>query len=200
MNVKRRPPSDMTPEQFFTAWLPAEVERLGSASGLPEARVRFELSGEGGGAWELCFRGGELGVVPSAASEHPLVTLQLTVEDWRAIMIGEEGPICLTPPTVSPLDLLFIDAISRRLVTSICGTFCFQVQQYNGRTWELVAAFGARPLADQADAVISTDAETYAAILARRFTAHEAYSQGKIRVTGDVNRGLQVGLALLPKF
>ena len=49
-------------------------------------------------------------------------------------------------------------------------------------------------------ATIRTDAETYGAILARTLAAPEAYIKGKITISGDAGKGMQVGLALLPKL
>lgn len=200
MEEHRRPPAEITPEQFFTRWLPAELERLGSAAGIPDMLVRIELTGEGGGTWDLLTRQGRLSVSPPVDVARPLVTLQLSVQDWRAIVVGEEGPVDLAPRAAASTDLLFVDAASQKILAAINGTFRFEVRDFNGRTWTLNATFGDQPPGEIPDAVIATDAETYGAILARELMAPEAYFSGKIIVEGDAALGLQVGLALLPKF
>jgi hypothetical protein len=199
MNDRRRPPPDITPERFFVEWLPAEFERLGSAAGFPDLRVRVNLLGPGGGTWELVSVAGKLSVGPPDGAQRPLVTLALSVPDWRAIMVGEQGEVSLTPPNASPTDLLFVDAASQQLLATMTGTFRFEVREYNGRTWQLWASFGEQRK-ETPDAVISTDAMTYAALLARTLAVPEAYFGGKITIDGDAARGMQVGLALLPKI
>lgn len=179
-------------------WLPEELGRLGGA-GLPPMTVRFRLSGEGGGCWDVTT-GAEVRGRTCQPEARPLVTIAMTAQDWRAIAVGEQGPVDLCPPAASPTDLLFVDTGSQQLLQSLSGTFRFEVEQYNGRTWQLTATFGEAPPAERPDAVISTDAATYAAILGRRLSAPEAYFGGQIRIEGDAGLGMQVGLALLPKF
>jgi len=198
MNEKRRPPAEITPEELFTRWLPDEIERLGAAR-VPDLLVRIAISGEGGGSWDLEVKGGKLSGSPSNGERSPLVTLGLSREDWRAIMVGEPGPVSLTPPNASPTDLLFVDGNSQQLLANMTGTFAFEVRNYNGRTWRLLASFKGPP-SEPPDATIGTDAETYAALLSRQISAPEAYFSQKITITGDAGRGMQVGIALLPKL
>ena len=184
-------------------WLPAEISRLGTAAGMPAVTVRFQIDGEGGGTWDLGASAGALTAV--AAGEHdaaraPQVTLAMTAQDLRAIIIGEEGPVDLAPPAASPTDLLFVDQSARSLLDTVSGTFLFEVRNYNGRTWRLTATFGGQPAAEQPDAVIAIEAELYGQILAREKSAAEAYFTGGITLSGDVERGVQVGIALMPKF
>jgi len=200
MNEHRRPPADSTPEQLLTEWLPAEMERLGGVAGVPDLCVRIVLDGESGGSWDLKLRAGRLAASPTDLAVAPLVTLCLTVQDWRALTVGEEGPISLTPPAASPTDLLFIDSASQQLLAHMNGTFAFEVAEFNGRTWRLTALFGETAPGAAPDAVIHTDAQTYAEILARKLSPLEAYFAQRITISGDAGRGMQVGLALLPKF
>jgi hypothetical protein len=139
MNERRRPPADISPQDLFTRWLPAELQRLGGASGLPDMRVRFELEGPGGGSWDLQLRGGQLSAGPPDPGVPPLLTLRLSVQDWRALAVGEEGPVSLTPPSASPTDLLFIDSSSQQLLANKTGAFALEVTALNGRTRRLLA-------------------------------------------------------------
>jgi len=47
---------------------------------------------------------------------------------------------------------------------------------------------------------MSVDAETYAAILARVIPPAAAYFQGKVKIAGDANLAMQLGMALMPRF
>ena len=106
----------------------------------------------------------------------------------------------LAPPAASPTDLLFVDQSARSLLETVSGTFLFEVRNYNGRAWRLTATFGAGPVSDEPDATIAIEAELYGQILARKKSAAEAYFTGGITLSGDVERGVQVGIALMPKF
>ena len=200
MEAHRRPPREITPGRFFADWFPAELARLGGASSFPDMLVRITLEGEGGGTWSIRGSGDGLKVDAGATGDKPLVTLLMSVEDWRAIIAGEEGPIDLAPPSASPTDLLFVDAASQQLLDAMTGTFRFEVTGYNGRTWSLTALFNEERPADPPTATLTIDAETYSKILARELAAPEAYFTGKIVITGDAGRGMQVGLAMLPKL
>ena len=200
MKAHRRPPHETTPEQFFLQWLPAEIARLGTAAGMPEVMVRFQIEGEGGGTWDLGVRAGTLTASAATEEQKPQVTLTMTASDLRAIIIGEEGPVDLAPPAASPTDLLFVDQSARSLLETVSGTFLFEVRRYNGRTWRLTATFGSGSAGTEPDAVIAIEAELYGKILAREKSAAEAYFTGGITLEGDVERGVQVGIALMPKF
>lgn len=198
----RRPPVEITPAQFFTSWLPAELSRLGTVAAMPDALVRFSLEGDPAlaGAWDLVVAGGTLQADAAQPDRAPLVNIGMTVQDWRAFVVGEPGPVDLAPPAASPTDLLFVDTASTQLLENISGTFLFEVRDYNGRNWQLRATFGAQPEQDPPHAVIAIEAALYGAILAREKSAAEAYFTGGITLEGDVEKGMQVGLALMPKF
>lgn len=201
MRGDRGPSPDLSPARFFEQWLPSELERLG-VGGIADTVVRARLTGEGGGAWDLIVQRGRLTVEPEDAGRAVRVGIEMTVQDWRAIALGEEGPVDLSPPGTSPTDMLFVDAASQQMLAAVTGMFRFEVRGYNGRTWVLRASFGAAgAVADtEADAVIATDAVTYGAILAKELSAPEAYLDGRITVEGDTIKGMQVGMALMPRF
>ena len=200
MHPRRRPPADISLDQLFTCWLPAEIERLGSAAGSAAQPVRIEIHGPEAGSWDLCLSRGKLIVTAGDVAHQPMVTLRLSSDDWRALIVGEEGPVSLSPPASSATDLLFIDSHSQQLVSKVSGTFRFAIHHYNGRTWALSATLGCGPQSDPPDATIAMDATTYAAIVARKLSVAEAFWAKKIAISGDAARGMQVGLALLPKF
>ena len=199
MRGDRRPPQDLTPADFFEQWLPAELERLGAAA-MTDTVVRVRLTGPGAGSWDLVVRQGRLEVYPPDEAREARVSLLMTVQDWRAIALGEEGPVDLSPPGTSPTDLLFVDAASQEMLRSVTGVFRFEGREYNGRTWMLQATFGQVEAKMEPDALIATDAATYGAILARDLSAPEAYLDKKITVSGDMGKGMQVGMALMPRF
>jgi putative sterol carrier protein len=192
-----RPPKDITPSKFFTEWLPAQISAGGGGSAMT---IRVNLSGDEGGAWDLKIGGAGLSVSAPDGAE-PDVTVVQTVQDWKAIAVGEPGAVNLAPPQSSPKDILFLDKTSQQIAKSVKGSIRFEVTGYNGRTWALAVKFGPGALAaDKADATISVDAETYAAMLAKTLPAPQAYFQGKVKISGDANLAMQLGMAMMPRF
>ena len=192
-----KPPADITPQQFFETWLP---EQLAGAPPVKPATVRVRLDGEGGGVWDLVLGPSGLTVVPGGGTGEAEVTLAQTVADWRAITVGEPGAVTLAPPQAKPTDILFLDRAAQQVVAMVKGTIRFEVTGYNGRTWALIAKLGPGPTPEVADATMSVDAETYAAILARVIPPAAAYFQGKVKIAGDANLAMQLGMALMPRF
>jgi hypothetical protein len=194
--MAQRPPKDITPKRFFEEWLPAQ---LAGASGFKPMTIRVRLDGPDGGAWDLAVDAAGLAVQAGGAHE-PEVTVAQTVQDWRAIAIGEAGAVDLAPPQSSPTDILFLDKQAQSLLGQVKGTVRFEVTGYNGRTWQLTVKFGDAAWKADPDATISVDAETYGQILARSLPPPQAYFQGKVRLSGDMNLAMQLGMAMMPRF
>ncbi|HWE29150.1 MAG TPA: SCP2 sterol-binding domain-containing protein [Polyangia bacterium] len=199
-----RPPRDITPARFFTDWLPRE---FGSEFGAgkraaSDITVAVDLEGDSGGRWVLDVRGGNLSVRgEGGAGPAPMVQLWQSVQDWRALAVGEDGAnVDLAPPQASALDVLFVDPASRQILTAVKGTVRFEVTGYNARTWGMLVRFGTQPGKVEPDATITVDAATYAAILARKLAPPEAYFSGKISLRGDTSLAMQLAMAMLPRF
>jgi putative sterol carrier protein len=191
-----RPPKDITPKSFFESWLPAQ---LGGLTGLRPMTIRVRLDGDGGGAWDLQI--GDQGLrVAGAGGGEPEVTVAQSVADWMAIAVGEPGAVDLAPPQSSATDILFLDKQAQSMLGQVKGQVRFEVTGYNGRTWQLTVKFGDAPMKPEPDSTISVDAETYGQILARTLPPPQAYFQGKVRMTGDMNLAMQLGMAMMPRF
>lgn len=203
MNTNR-PPRDITPSGFFSDWLPkAFAAEFGAGKrAASDITVAVNLEGEGGGSWIVDVKGNALQVrAPGSAGPAPLVQLWQTVQDWRALAVGEEGAnVDLAPPQASALDVLFVDPASRQILTSVKGLVRFEVTGYNDRTWWMLVKFGTLPEKPSPDATIIVDAGTYADILSRKLAPPEAYFSGKIQLRGDTSLAMQLAMAMLPRF
>ncbi len=91
MRERPQPPADISPEAFFTQWVPEAVasdedrrRRLGDT----DACICFELTGEGGGTFtiEIDRAGvqGRVGPVPD-----PNLRVFVDVATWRQLNAGE---------------------------------------------------------------------------------------------------------------
>jgi putative sterol carrier protein len=93
MRERAIPPDDISPEEFFTRWLPETVaadehrrQRLGHTA----AALVFELTGNphGGGTYTVHIEeGGVRGIV--GAAESPDLRIEVDVETWRQLNRGE---------------------------------------------------------------------------------------------------------------
>ena len=92
-----------------------------------------------------------------------------------------------------------LDRATQQLLASAPGALRFEVTGYNGRTWSLDVKIGKGPAPAEPDATISVDAETYAQIVARTLPAPAAFFSGKLKITGNVNLAMQIGMALMQR-
>src|SRR2546421_7151649 len=134
-----RPPRDITPTRFFSDWLPREfASEFGAGKrAASDITVAVDLEGEGGGRWVLDVRGGSLSVRGEGdAGPAPMVQLWQSVQDWRALAVGEDGAnVDLAPPQASALDVLFVDPASRQILSAVKGTVRFGDTRDHGSGW-----------------------------------------------------------------
>jgi putative sterol carrier protein len=195
-----RPPQDITPARFFEEWLPAQAAAL-NVKPSRDVRVRIELSGDDGGVWELAVTSSGLTAARgNGATGQADITIRQTVPDWRAVVAGEPGGVSLAPSGGSPTDLLFVDRAAQQVLSTVRGQMLFEVTGFNGRTWQATVAFGQGSAKDKPDATITVDADTYSQMLARTLPAPQAYFQGKIRISGDANLAMQLGMAMMSRY
>jgi putative sterol carrier protein len=90
MDGRSRPPDDISPEEFFTRWVPAQVA-LDSARrtrlGDTKATIEFELTGEGGGVFSVAVEQGEVRGFSGPAGSKDL-GVRLNVPTWRELNRG----------------------------------------------------------------------------------------------------------------
>jgi putative sterol carrier protein len=90
MRERAKPPEDISPQEFFTVWLPTQVaedherrERLGDTA----AVLVFDLKGEQGGVYTLRIENGALVGSEGRASESDL-DISVDMETWRGLNSG----------------------------------------------------------------------------------------------------------------
>ena len=89
--ARAQPPEDIAPLDFFARWVPAAVagdEERRRKLGATDARIVFDLLGEGGGAYTLRVEEGRVSGT-EGRSEAPDLVVSLDVPTWRALNRGE---------------------------------------------------------------------------------------------------------------
>ena len=196
-----RPPRDITPETFFSDWLLSEYKQLREAAGgaatPPNTTIGVNLDGDGGGEWTLTLADGELSSA-SGLSGDADVTLVQSVNDWRALMCGEEGAPDLVPANANPMDaLLAADQATHDLLTDVVGCINLKMSGFGGRDWQLQVMF---KNATEPEATFAVDAETYGQMLDGSLPAPQAYFAGKIAITGDTSFAMQLAMAAMARM
>ncbi|HUH03888.1 MAG TPA: SCP2 sterol-binding domain-containing protein [Kofleriaceae bacterium] len=190
----RRPPADITPTELFETWLPGEIARLRTATSAPtppDLRTRITVAGTEGGTWLYESKGGVLSVSRSEAAAD--LAVSISGDDLRAMLDPASGILPETPNGGGGVNPLIAGPLVEQAKT-IRGTFTFELTGFQGRDLAVAVTFG-----DAADpaAVISIDAETYAAMRDGSLPPAQAYFAGKINVGGDAAFALQVGMGLM---
>ena len=90
MKERARPPDDISPREFFTRWVPAQVardEERRARLGDIDATLEFTLAGEGGGTFTIRVARGEARGFEGPA---PLADLRihLDLDTWRQLNRG----------------------------------------------------------------------------------------------------------------
>ncbi len=195
-----RPPRTISPSDFFHTWLPQTYAQLKATTSKtpPDGTVSVVLEGDSGGAWSIRARSGELSVTDGAADDA-LLTLTQSVDDWRSLVVGEEGdgPRIVPPGSELSTDMLIIDQGTHQILSAVKGTLRFEVPNYRGRTFAVTAAFNN---AAQPAATVSVDADTLAAMQNGSMQATEAFFGGKIQMSGDTAFAMQLGMSLMQRM
>ena len=72
-------------ENMSRAFIPEQAEGL-------NAVIQFELSGEGGGDWQVGIADGQVNATAGSA-DYPNVTISATAEDYLAMVNGDLDPM-----------------------------------------------------------------------------------------------------------
>ena len=196
MTTIQRAPRDITPKDFFESWLPKEYDRLKASirPAPPNIRAQVRLGGDGGGNWLLELAGGALTVSNRTVPDAD-IAMAMSVPDWRAITVGEDGPgLDLAPPEGMSIENWFINPAIHQALASINGTLRIEIPGFRGRTFAIALTFHG---AAQPQATISVDAETVAAIRSGALPAPQAFFAGKILLSGDTAFAMQVAMTVM---
>ena len=80
-------------------------------------------------------------------------------------------------------------------IAAVGGTLCFELTGEGG--FQLLAKLGDAAPGDSADTTIRVDAQAYRELREGRLEPQEAFLAGKIAVEGDMQRAMQLALAVL---
>lgn len=196
MTTIQRPPSDITPRDFFESFLPREYERLKPSGGPtpPSLKLQIQLEGDGGGTWVLALANGALTVSPQAIADADITVTQ-SVDDWRVVTVGvATGPDLTLPAGMSIESLLDVPPAIQQALATTRGTLRVEIPGFLGRTFGLGITFHG---AAEPAATITVDAETLAQIRSGALPAPQAFFAGKILLSGDTAFAMQLIMTIM---
>jgi hypothetical protein len=191
-----RPPAGITVVDFFERWLPEAFAASGRRAPSDAPLVRATISGDGGGAWELCADGDGL-TVAAPGRESPDVWLRQSVADLLAALSAPDPDLPeLMPAGWSALDLLFLDPRDVEMLRQVTGRVLLEIEGRRRRRWAMDVAFGpAGVSAGRARATVRLDGATFDGLRARTIAPMQPLLDGRLKVEGD--RALAMQLLLL---
>jgi putative sterol carrier protein len=193
-----RPPLEITPAEFFGSWLPEELSRLQAASGapLPEGTIGVTLEGDGGGAWTIECRGGEVQIAEGEAAA-PDLGIRQSVQDWRTVVAGEgDGGFELVAAGGPSFDVLLAAGPVTEQLRQVRGALRLEVTGYRDRTFAIDLTFNGSA---EPTATISVDAETFQAMRDGTIAPPQAFFSGKILIQGDQAFAMQLGMTMMSR-
>jgi len=197
------------PETFFGQRFPAQLnralaeqEQIAAAAqrtleGMRavDATIRFVVTGAGGGTFFVNLAEGRSSAA-TAGAQAPFLTIQLDRSHYEPLfreagdnvlgflggLSGMGAPIKLTRSRVTQ-------------ISDVGGTLLFELTGEGG--FRLLARLGAGDPAEPADTSIRVDTAAYRELRTGKLEPQEAFLAGKIAVEGDMQRAMQLALAVL---
>jgi len=94
MAERPKPPEDITPDDFYLKWLPAQAAaNPDQAAKIKDinATIQFVITGDQGGEYVLQLEGGKISTRKEKA-DAPKLTVTMALADWREINSGRLNP------------------------------------------------------------------------------------------------------------
>jgi putative sterol carrier protein len=177
-------PANVTPEQFFEQLLPMGFTAEASAGSAPEDfTLQFHLTGDGGGDWHAAIANGSMQVRKGSADAN--LTVTLTVDDWRAAVLGRNGAtIALILPQRRPDRP---DNTGR--AKALKGTMAVELSRPEMDPFRVETCFNNTAAPKTTLRLTLSD---YLAMQDGKQNGQQLFMQGRIRVEGDMAFLMQV--------
>jgi len=159
------------------------------------ATIRFDVRGTGGVTVFVNIESGRSSA-GDAPAQPPFLSIAVDRADYESLfreagenvlgflggIAGMGAPIKLTRGRVAQ-------------IAAVGGTLCFELTGEGG--FQLLARLGDAAPGDVADTTIRVDAQAYRELSEGKLEPQEAFLAGKIAVAGDMQRAMQLALAVL---
>jgi hypothetical protein len=159
------------------------------------ATIRFVVTGSGGGTFFVNLADGR-STAGDAATHPPFLTLAIDGSHyeplWREAGDNVLGFLGGISGMGAPIKLTQLRV---KQIAEVGGTLLFELTGEGG--FRLLARLGDGDPVEPADTTIRVDTEAFRELRAGKLEPQDAFMAGKIQVEGDMQRAMQLALAVL---
>lgn len=199
------PAAPMTPDRFFTDWLPKAFAEHGAPSGAEAVDVTLGvlLTGAEGGEWVVTLQQGTIEVT-SGTREGCSATYVQSVGDWQgalwegaggllgrgAAAIFKPGSTLPEGSAAGPLPAATPAALEE--LAKLDGLVRMRVDGLPGGDWSVGFKLGSGLIPEEATATVSVSADDLALLESGELDPMTAFMSGKFKVEGDMTLLMQM--------
>lgn len=178
-------PSGITPDQFFTQFMPMGFQQQVAEGGTVPGNIaiKYVLTGDGGGTWLVEIADGKMNA--KAGDGDANITYTLSAAQWREAIDGTNGasPALIVPPQRPGRP----DTSGR--AKQLKGTMALELSRDAGDPFKVETSFGG---AATPRTVMKLKLNDYLDMQTGKLNGQEAFMTGKMKVEGDMGFLMQI--------
>lgn len=197
------------PKTFFAERFPAQMNRaladqeMAAAAAqraldgmrAVSATIRFLVRGDGGGDFFVNFEQGKSAAAGTPA-HPPFLTIALDRSHYEPLWREAGDNVLGFLGGISGMGIpVKLTQYRVEQIAAVGGTLLFELTGAGG--FQLLARLGDGEPCEPADTAIRVDTEAYRELRAGKLEPQEAFLAGKIHVEGDMQKAMQLALAVL---
>jgi hypothetical protein len=186
-------PADITPEKFFTQWLPQQLQSLGSLIAALAGDVKAGIATRviGAGDWTAILEGGKIRIEAGLAPDA-LVTFILPEKNFIEAVTGQRQDMMGKPPAGAgtPEQMAAQAKQNLQALREINGAIKFVVEDEK-MPFEATVKFGGELQSDP-DCTITVGLDTARSMAAGETNPQAAFMSGQIKIEGDMTMVMQL--------
>ncbi len=192
-----QPPEDITPNAFFSDWLPAQIgdfkdmiKEVGSGI---SASSSVRVTGDNGGEWAIGLDNGEV-AISEGLKDDSLVTITISEGNFVEAVTGKRAEVPLGMPGgaaggMDPLKAIEEMKSKMDALKNISGSFQFKID--DDSPFAATIKF-AGPMTEEPTATIIINSETATELATGELNPQAAFMSGKLQIQGDMGLLMQL--------
>ena len=193
-------PLSTTPREFLQHIVDAVKDQPAPDNASPD-KGQITLTGDGGGQWSVGFVDGKLQFAEESV-DAPALAVHLSVDDWRAFMLGSVADAVKAKVETPPLDPrmladLYKNADKIETLKAIPASIALVIQTDDGDHRVTIATGGAPLDPEKPQATVSVTLDNFIPLITGEEDPTQAFFGGKLVLDGDVNAVMNLGMTLM---
>jgi len=193
-------PPSTTPREFLQLVMDAVKDEPAPENASPD-KGQITLTGDEGGQWTVGFEDGRLQFV-EGTTDNPALAVNLSVDDWRAFMLGSVRDAIKAEVETPPLDPRMIAELYKNQdkveqLKAIPASIALVITAEDGPHRVTIATGGAPLDVDNPQATVNVSLENFIPLATGKEDPTQAFFGGKLTIEGDVNPVMMLGMSLM---